>query len=112
MSKGVVLTIAVLFLFGYGILAFAHSPGWSGGRGESPGYDMGHGMMGHGMMEHGMMGTGTRHYHENSDKTMTPPQEHPPAPAPAEERARARSFIEEYMGHFLPGYTLEKKGTE
>ena len=112
MSKGIVFTIAVLFLFGYGILAFAHSPGGSGGRGGGPGYGMGHGMMGQGMMEHGMMGAGTRHYHENAGEAMTPPQGHPPAPQREEERARARSFIEEYMGHFLPGYTLEKKGTE
>lgn len=95
------ITVVILLL---GIVAFVRWPSLAFAQAHGCGLMGRPGMHG---MAHAWMGAGGSH-------TMGPegagcPAAMATALTPAQQEARAKTFAEHYIQHFLPGYSLEKK---
>ncbi len=131
MRKGIILSIAVLFILASGVLIFAQPAGQTGQPGQSgPGYGRGWWMMGQtpyphphmmgpGMMGPWMMGPGMGPGWGMGPGMMGPGMMGPgwggqyqQPMTPEEAEAQAKAFVEEYIRLYLPGYELKKKTTE
>ena len=100
----VIAGVAVVILL-LGIVAFVQWPGLAFAQVHGSGAMGGPGMHG---MKHAMMGAGGPHAigTEGAGCPMATA-----ALTPEQREARAKTFAEQYIQQFLPGYTLEKQTT-